>query len=168
MAGSSRSAFPVPITARQTPGSFPGRMERFGGLRSPSTGDEHQIDRWEYYDASLAGPDGRGALIRAAQDTTHDGKPDRWETYENGVLEIVAFDENGNGSPDCRLTYAASRLLDHRVGPRCVWPIHEAGGVKVTVVSSDFCERRRSVQPARRRQRRGQPRLHRTRLIPKE
>ena len=92
-------------------GRFPGRMERYAQIEISSTGDEHQIDRWEYYDASLAGPDGRGALIRAAQDTTHDGKPDRWETYENGVLKIVAFDENGNGSPDRRLTYAASGLL---------------------------------------------------------
>jgi hypothetical protein len=76
-----------------------------------STGDEHRIDRWEYYDASLAGPDGRGALVRADQDTTHDGKPDKWETYENGVLKVVAFDENGNGRPNRRLTYAASGLL---------------------------------------------------------
>jgi hypothetical protein len=80
-------------------------------IETSSTGDEHQIDRWEYYDAAVAGPDGRGALIRAAQDTTHDGKPDRWETYENGVLKVVAFDETGNGRPDRRLTYAAAGRL---------------------------------------------------------
>jgi hypothetical protein len=76
-----------------------------------STGDEHRIDRWEYYDASLAGPDGRGALVRAEEDTTHDGKPDKWETYEHGTLRAVAFDESGSGRPDRRLTYGAAGVL---------------------------------------------------------
>ena len=91
--------------------AFPGPDGTVRRIEISSAGDEHQIDRWEYYDASLAGPDGRGALVRADQDTTHDGKPDKWETYENGVLKVVAFDENGNGRPNRRLTYAASGLL---------------------------------------------------------
>jgi hypothetical protein len=34
-----------------------------------------------------------------------------WETYEGGVLKTVAFDEDGNGHPDRRLTYEARGVL---------------------------------------------------------
>jgi hypothetical protein len=73
-----------------------------------STGDVRRIDRWEYYDKSQSGPDGRGALVSAEEDTTGDGRPDKWETYEKGVIKTVAFDETGSGRPDRRLTYMAS------------------------------------------------------------
>lgn len=73
-----------------------------------SSGDIRKIDRWEYYDASLSGPEGRGGLVRAEEDTTGDGKPDKWETYEKGVIKTVAFDESGQGRPDHRLTYLSS------------------------------------------------------------
>ena len=73
-----------------------------------STGDSNRIDRWEYYDDKQSGPDGRGALVRAEEDTTHDGRPDKWETYEHGILKTVAFDENGNGRPTRRLIYSSS------------------------------------------------------------
>lgn len=75
-----------------------------------STGDEHKIDRWEYYARSNADPDGKGALIRVEQDTKGDGKPHKWETYRDGALETVAFDEDGDGKPDRRFTYQGSAL----------------------------------------------------------
>jgi hypothetical protein len=75
-----------------------------------STGDEHRIDRWEYYDVSKPGSDGRGVLVRVEQDTVGDGKPHRWESYRDGVLETVSFDEDGDGRPDRRLTYHGATL----------------------------------------------------------
>ena len=76
-----------------------------------STGDERKIDRWEYYDLSKAGPDGKGILVRAEEDTKGDGKPHKWETYRDGALDTVAFDEDGDGVPDRRFTYRASALV---------------------------------------------------------
>src|SRR5262249_17516910 len=68
-----------------------------------STGDEHEIDRWEYYEG--------GGLARAEEDTDGNGKVDRWETYENGALKTAAMDENGDGMPDRRLTYSGGGLV---------------------------------------------------------
>jgi len=85
---------------------FSGADGKVRRIEISSTGDPSRIDRWEYYDASQSGPDGRGALVRAEEDTTHDGRPDKWETYEHGVLKSVAFDENGSGRPTRRLVYS--------------------------------------------------------------
>ena len=85
---------------------FSGADGKVRRIEISSTGDPSRIDRWEYYDAAQSGPDGRGALVRAEEDTTHDGKPDKWETYEQGILKTVAFDENGDGRPDRRLIYS--------------------------------------------------------------
>lgn len=90
---------------------FAGPDGKVHRIEISSSGDEQRIDRWEYYDATRGGSDGRGALIRAEEDTTQDGRADKWETYERGVLKTVAFDEDGNGRPDRRLTYAASGVL---------------------------------------------------------
>ena len=78
-----------------------------------SKSDEHRIDRWEYYDASLAAANGdaTGALVRAEEDTNGDGKVDKWETYDHGELATVAFDEDFDGRPDRRLTYKDGRLV---------------------------------------------------------
>jgi len=78
-----------------------------------STSDEHKIDRWEHYDSSRAAPngDGTGPLVSAEEDTNRDGKPDKWETYENGAIKTVAFDENGSGKPGRRLTYEKGQLV---------------------------------------------------------
>jgi hypothetical protein len=84
-----------------------GSIER---IEISSTADERHIDRWEYYDVSKKGPDGKEALIRVEEDTKGDGKPHKWETYRDGALEIVAFDQDGDGIPDLRLTYSASAL----------------------------------------------------------
>ena len=74
-------------------------------IEMSSTGDERKIDRWEYYDVSHAGADGRGVLVRVEEDTAGDGNVHKWETYRDGALETVAFDEDGDGKPDRRLTY---------------------------------------------------------------
>ena len=87
---------------------FSGADGKVRRIEISSTGDSSRIDRWEYYDPAQSGPDGRGALVRAEEDTTHDGKPDKWETYEHGILKTVAFDENGNGRPTRRLIYSSS------------------------------------------------------------
>jgi hypothetical protein len=76
-----------------------------------SSGDEHKIDRWEYYDPSKATADGQGALVRAEEDTNGDGKPDKWEGYEAGALVTVAFDEDHDGTPDRRFTYRGGALV---------------------------------------------------------
>ena len=86
-----------------------GKLQR---IEISSSGDEMKIDRREYYDPSRStGPGNAGALVRAEEDTNADGKPDKWETYENGAIRTAAFDENGDGKPDRRLTYSAGRLV---------------------------------------------------------
>lgn len=93
--------------------AYSGPDGRVSRVEISSTGDEHKIDRWEYYDASLARPNGDaiGALVRAEEDTNGDGRPDKWETYEDGAIRTVTFDENHDGIPDRRLTYADGRLV---------------------------------------------------------
>jgi hypothetical protein len=88
--------------------AFSGADGKVRRIEISSTGDPSRIDRWEYYDPAESGPDGHGALVRAEEDTTHDGRPDKWETYERGVLKTVAFDESGSGRPTRRLVYATS------------------------------------------------------------
>jgi hypothetical protein len=75
-----------------------------------SVKDETKVDRWERYEPKGTAPDAVGALLAADEDTDHDGKPDKWETYKDGALETAAFDENHDGRPDRRLTYAAGAL----------------------------------------------------------
>lgn len=75
-----------------------GDPEQIERIEISSVGDETRIDRWERY--------ARGnELIEADEDTDRDGRPDKWETYREGILVAVAFDENRDGRPDRRLTY---------------------------------------------------------------
>jgi len=90
--------------------AYPAAGHAVQRIEISSTGDERKIDRWEYYDPSKAGSNG-GALVRAEEDTNADGKPDKWEAYELGAIEAVAFDENRDGIPDRRLTYQGSSLV---------------------------------------------------------
>jgi hypothetical protein len=76
-----------------------------------SVADEQRIDRWEYYDDAGAGPGAPRSLSRAQEDTDRNGRPDKWETYENGAIKTVAFDENGDGVADRRFTYEGASLL---------------------------------------------------------
>jgi hypothetical protein len=91
--------------------AYPGANGSLHRIEISSAADEARIDRWEYYEVSAPGPDGRGALVRAEEDTTGDGRPDKWETYEEGAIREVAFDENGDGRPDRRLTYKAGGVV---------------------------------------------------------
>jgi hypothetical protein len=93
-----------------------GRIER---IESSSTADERRIDRWEFYDTGVAGSgsEGTGPLLRVEEDTNHDGRPDKWERYEGGVLVTAEFDENGDGRPDRRLTYRDAALAAIETAP---------------------------------------------------
>jgi hypothetical protein len=76
-----------------------------------SARDEKKIDRIEYFDTSRIRPDGQGALVRAEADTNQDGRIDQWETYQDDALRSIAYDENRDGTPDRRLTYAGASLV---------------------------------------------------------
>jgi hypothetical protein len=61
---------------------------------------DRQIDLREYFKA--------GVLVRAEEDTNADGRIDKWDRYENGVLREVAFDTTlQRERPDRRLRYDA-------------------------------------------------------------
>jgi hypothetical protein len=93
-------------------------------------------DRWEYYGSSAGaavggsgaanvidhaeeanGPDrtitrrefyADGVIRRVVDDTNFDGRPDKWEQYDHGVLASVEMDLVGKGFPSQRLRYNAS------------------------------------------------------------
>jgi hypothetical protein len=79
-----------------------GRLER---IEMSKSAEVRKIDRREFYDPRGL-PD--TSLIRAEEDTNADGRLDKWETYESGVLKTVAWDENGDGIADRRFTYRGS------------------------------------------------------------
>jgi hypothetical protein len=86
-----------------------GSIER---IEVSSTSDEARIDRWEFYDVSATpGSEGTGPLLRVEEDTNNDGRRDKWERYENGVVRFAEFDENHDGRPDRRLTYRDAELI---------------------------------------------------------
>lgn len=86
-----------------------GRIDR---IEMSSSGDPALIDRWEFYDTSAAaGSDGTGPLLRVDEDTNRDGRPDKWERYVGGLVEVAEFDEDRDGRPDRRLTYRDAELV---------------------------------------------------------
>jgi len=93
--------------------AFAGPDGKVSRVEISSTGDEKKIDRWEHYDASQAGPKGDpiGTLVSAEEDTDGDGRPDKWETYENGAVKTVALDETKTGHPTRKLTYDGTALV---------------------------------------------------------
>jgi hypothetical protein len=42
----------------------------------------------------------KGVLVRVDLDTNGNGKPDRWQTYEGGILMDTFIDANEDGRPD--------------------------------------------------------------------
>jgi hypothetical protein len=82
--------------------AYSGAADKVERIEISSTADEHEIDRWEHYDAA--------GLASAEEDTNGDGRADKWETYEAGALKTAAFDENADGRPDRRLTYTNGQL----------------------------------------------------------
>ena len=98
--------------------AFAGPEGKLQRVEISSSGDEKKIERWEYYDASVAlDAQGTGALVRADEDTNADGRIDKWETYEVGAVKTAAFDENGDGVADRRLTYHRGVLQTIETGP---------------------------------------------------
>jgi hypothetical protein len=95
-----------------------GRIDR---IEVSSTGDPARIDRWEFYQTSAAatgaGEDGTGPLLRVEADTNQDGRPDKWERYVDGLVQVAEFDENRDGRPDRRLTYREAELVLIESGP---------------------------------------------------
>jgi hypothetical protein len=91
--------------------AFSGDDGKVDRIELSSARDEQKIDRIEYYDTTRAKPDGQGALIRAEADTNQDGRIDQWETYQDDALRSIAYDENRDGTPDRRLTYAGASLV---------------------------------------------------------
>ena len=79
-------------------------IQQIERIEISSSGDESKIDRWERY-----GPG--NVLLEADEDTDQDGRTDKWETYANGAVRTVAFDENKDGRPDRRLTYGPGGVL---------------------------------------------------------
>ena len=62
-----------------------------------STHHDGTVNRVEYY--------AKGVLARAEEDGDGDGRPDKWETYENGALSTVAFDTTHTGVADTTIDY---------------------------------------------------------------
>ena len=87
---------------------------------------DHETDRWEFYLTSpnvidhaeeANGVNRRvtrrefysdGVIRRVADDVDSDGRPDKWERYDNGVLARVDLDLLGKGFASRRLVYAAT------------------------------------------------------------
>lgn len=96
--------------------AYPGPDGAIGRVEVSSIGDENRIDRWEQH-APGGTPDRPGQLLSAAEDSTGDGRPDKWETYEGGVLRTVEFDHDGDGKPERRLTYEQGELVTIETRP---------------------------------------------------
>ena len=43
--------------------------------------------------------------MRVEEDVDLDGRPDKWETREQGRVATASFDEDGDGRPERRLLY---------------------------------------------------------------
>jgi hypothetical protein len=75
----------------------PERIER-------ATGDDERVTRKEYFEGA--------EMVRVEEDTDGNGLFDKWETYANGALTVLALDENGDGKPDRKLFYTPDGGLD--------------------------------------------------------
>jgi hypothetical protein len=98
--------------------AYPDAGGRIVRVESSSSGDEARIDRWEVYDpAGAQDSNGMGPLRQVIQDSNGDGKRDKWERYENGLVVTAEFDENGDESPDRRLIYNGAELVSIETAP---------------------------------------------------
>ena len=97
--------------------AYPNAEGRIIRIEASSIGDETRIDRWETYGDGPTGSDGMGPLVQVVQDTNGDGKRDKWERYETGVVVSAEFDETGDEQPDRRLTYRDAELVSIETAP---------------------------------------------------
>jgi hypothetical protein len=56
-------------------------------------------------------------IARAEEDTKASGRIDKWETYSDGALTIVAFDDQQRGTPTRRLVYGSDGRVRAEVDP---------------------------------------------------
>ncbi len=77
---------------------FPERIERATRL-------DGQISRREFFEGSL--------MVRVEEDTDANGATDKWETYKDGALTVLALDTTGKGRPDRRLLYGPDGSLNY-------------------------------------------------------
>jgi hypothetical protein len=110
--------------------AFSGAGGKIDRVEISSTHDETKIDRWERYAPSASAREDLGTPITAEDDTNGDGKPDKWETYEGGVMKTVAFDENFDGKPDRRLTYESGALVLIETNPDATGAYRKRESVK--------------------------------------
>lgn len=105
--------------------------------------EDGRIDRWEYYPPipAAGGASGMGKqsperiersarldgqvsrreffegaqMVRVEEDTDGNGATDKWETYSDGALTVLALDTSGKGKgkPDRRLIYRPDGSLDY-------------------------------------------------------
>ena len=58
-----------------------------------------------------------GGVVRAQDDANCDGQVDKWETFQDGALTVVAFDTTGRGTPDWRIVYARDGSAHVEIDP---------------------------------------------------
>jgi hypothetical protein len=95
--------------------AYPGPEGSLDRVELSSSADDARIDRWEFYERVEGRPD--PMLTRVEEDTNHDGRPDRWETYHADTLKTVAWDLTADGIPDRRLTYRNGILVSIESDP---------------------------------------------------
>lgn len=78
-----------------------------------STARDGTFDRVEFYE--------RGVLVRSADDTNRDGRPDKWDAYaavagaadgEKYTVTSTALDQSGLGRADRRLVFGPGGTID--------------------------------------------------------
>jgi hypothetical protein len=83
-----------------------GNIEKIEYYEVSDVSGQKDITRREFYNASKV-------LTRAEEDTDGDGMMDRFETYADGAISTVEFDEKKpyDGKPDRRMTYSPQGAL---------------------------------------------------------
>jgi hypothetical protein len=89
----------------------------------PRTGNVGEIERDSNFDGKfdlIEAYDTTGRLTSVRQDADHNGKPEAWEQYKEGVLIAILYDDNGDGKVDRREDVPGSR-------PKIEMPTPEGG-----------------------------------------
>lgn len=84
---------------------------------------DRRVDRREFYDGTT--------LVRAEEDNNGDGRLDRWDTYQGGVMRVAAFDTTSAADrPNRRILFAADGRFER------VESDDDGDGVFVTVAGA--------------------------------